>query len=75
MTRLLTQRFGAAVAAIMVTFAIFQAIAVGMQSNAGKSQTVASGAVKSSVPRAVRHTPQAAYLALPPDSSDQTPSL
>jgi hypothetical protein len=75
MTRLLTQKFGATVAAIGVTIAVFQTIAIGMQTTAGQSQTVASGAVESSVPRAVSRTPQAACLGVSRDSSDQTPSL
>jgi len=75
MTRLITHKFGATVVAIMVTIAVFQTIAIGMQTTAGQSQTVASGAAKSSVPRAVSRTPQAACLGVSRDSSVQTPSL
>jgi len=75
MTRLLTQKFGATVAAIMVTIAVFQTIAIGMQTTAGQSQSVASGAVEASVPRAVSRTPQAACLGGSRDSSDRTLSM
>ena len=69
MTRLLTQKFGAAVAAIMVTIAVFQTIALGMQTTAGQSQTVAAGAVESSVPCAVSRAPRVACLGISRDSS------
>jgi len=75
MTRLLTQKFGATVAAIMVTITVFQTIAIGMQSTAGQSQTVASGAVESPAPCAISRAPQAASLGVSRGSFDRTPSL
>jgi hypothetical protein len=75
MTRLLTQKFAATVAAVLVTIAAFQTIAIGMQTTAGQSQTVASGAVESSVPRAVSRTPRPACHGVSRDSSDRTLSL